>query len=180
MPKETFTPRERWLAVMRRQAPDRVPTDYWGTPETGEQLMRHFSATSLNDALDCLGVDYLITAAPRYAGPAMPPDVDIFGVRHRDVSYGSGVYSEAVSHPLADYTSVEAIEAEYGDVGGVDRLFAVFETLEAKSPHRRPGFFSSHPLTEQRVADLHAYARSRGWRATGPAKPLPATLLPSH
>ncbi len=80
----------------------------------------------------------------------------------------------------ADLAALEAIEAEYGDIGGVDRLFAVFETLEANSPHKRPGFFSDHPLTEQRLADLHAYARSHGWRATGPANPLPASLLPSH
>jgi uroporphyrinogen decarboxylase len=31
MPRETMTPRERWLAVLRREKPDRVPMDYWTT-----------------------------------------------------------------------------------------------------------------------------------------------------
>ena len=33
MTKETMTPRERWQAVLTRQPPDRVPMDYWSTPE---------------------------------------------------------------------------------------------------------------------------------------------------
>ena len=38
MPKETMTPRERWLAVLQRRKPDRVPMDYWSTPEFEEKL----------------------------------------------------------------------------------------------------------------------------------------------
>jgi len=28
-----MTPRERWLAVLERRPPDRVPMDYWATAE---------------------------------------------------------------------------------------------------------------------------------------------------
>ena len=41
MPHETMTPRERWLAVLTRQKPDRVPMDYWATPEFSAKLIRH-------------------------------------------------------------------------------------------------------------------------------------------
>jgi uroporphyrinogen decarboxylase len=108
-----MTPRERWLAVMRRQKPDRVPTDYWGTPETGEKLVRHFDVATLNEALDRLEVDYLVHAAPRYVGPPLPPHTDVYGVLHRDVDYGSGVYAETAAHPLAVCASVAEIEAVY-------------------------------------------------------------------
>ena len=109
MPKDTMTPRERWLAVMHRQKPDRTPTDYWGTPETARMLKRHFGTSTLNRALDRMRVDYLITVGPRYVGPRLPPHTDVFGIHFRDVDYGSGKYSESDSHPLAQYTTVEQI-----------------------------------------------------------------------
>jgi uroporphyrinogen decarboxylase len=31
MPKESMTPRERWLAVLTGETPDRLPLDYWAT-----------------------------------------------------------------------------------------------------------------------------------------------------
>ena len=113
MPKDAMTPRERWLAVLRRQSPDRTPTDYWGTPETGEKLRRHLGAASLTDALDLLHVDYLVNVGPRYAGPPLPPGQDAYGVAHQDMDYGTGVYPETASHPLAGMQSVAEIEARY-------------------------------------------------------------------
>ena len=41
MPRETMTPRDRWLAVLTRRKPDRVPMDYWSTPEFSASLIRH-------------------------------------------------------------------------------------------------------------------------------------------
>jgi uroporphyrinogen decarboxylase len=108
-----MTPRERWLAVLHRQPPDRVPTDYWGTPETGLQLQRHFGTATLNEALDCMQVDYLITVGPRYVGLPLPPHSDVFGVQYRNVDYGTGIYPEAATHPLAGFNSPEEIEDHY-------------------------------------------------------------------
>lgn len=113
MPSDTMTPRERWLAVLQRRTPDRIPTDYWGTPETGRMLERHFGVPTLNEALDRMHVDYLITVSPCYVGPPVPPDGDVYGLRYRDVDYGSGVYPEADNHPLAEFATVEEIEAHY-------------------------------------------------------------------
>ena len=45
MPVETLSPRERWLAVLTRQKPDRVPMDYWTTPEAHERLKAYLGGT---------------------------------------------------------------------------------------------------------------------------------------
>ena len=37
MPKETMTSRERWLAVLKHEKPDRIPMDYWATGEATEK-----------------------------------------------------------------------------------------------------------------------------------------------
>jgi uroporphyrinogen decarboxylase len=140
MRKETMTPRERWLAVLARQKPDRVPMDYWATPEFSAKLIRHLGFSrrgeqaltrmlsrdervpgylnegklALRRALQCLNVDFVVHVAPRYAGPRLPADTDVFGCTYRDVDYGTGTYSEVVTHPLVRYGSVEEIAANYG------------------------------------------------------------------
>jgi uroporphyrinogen decarboxylase len=113
MPKETMTPRERWQAVLSRQTPDRVPMDYWGTPEITGKMMTHLGCTSFHELMQKLHVDYPVTVYPQYVGPSLPLGVDFFGIRYKNFNYGSGVYDEAVYAPLALYTSVGAIEANY-------------------------------------------------------------------
>lgn len=113
MRKETMTPRERWLAVLKREKPDRVPMDYWATPETTEQLMRHLGCSSREELFARLHIDAPVRLTPRYVGPPLPPDADVFGCRFRQVDYGSGTYSECIHHPLADVRSVGEIERNY-------------------------------------------------------------------
>ena len=113
MPRETMTPRERWLAVLTRQKPDRVPMDYWATPETDEKLMRHFGCDSIDKVLERLHVDRPVTVGPRYVGPPIPPGYDVFGIKYKKVDYGTGVYDECVYSPLAEYNSVQEIERNY-------------------------------------------------------------------
>ena len=43
----------------------------------------------------------------------MPRDQDIYGCRYRTVDYGTGTYRECIFHPLAQFNSVEEIEANY-------------------------------------------------------------------
>lgn len=133
MPTETLTPRERWQAVLSRQTPDRVPMDYWSTPEFSARLVQHLgvnrlseaqllrefrdgsdlSLALLREALQKLHVDFVVTVGPEYAGPSLPERTDVFGCTYRDIDYGSGVYSEVSSNPLAQYETVEEIEANY-------------------------------------------------------------------
>ncbi|MHB1294443.1 MAG: uroporphyrinogen decarboxylase family protein [Anaerolineae bacterium] len=113
MPVESMTPRERWLAVLQRAKPDRVPMDYWTTAEARDKLMQHLRVESERDLLRRLHIDRPITVGPRYVGPPVPANEDVFGVHYQMVDYGTGAYREAASHPLAGYASVDEIEAGY-------------------------------------------------------------------
>jgi uroporphyrinogen decarboxylase len=113
MPKESMSPRERWLAVLSRKTPDRVPMDYWSTPEATEKLMRHMGCSQESEVLERLHIDRPVTVSPRYAGPAVASDADAFGCRYRDMSYGTGVYRECVHHPLASFETLSELKRGY-------------------------------------------------------------------
>jgi len=113
MPQETMTPRQRWRAVLVRQQPDRVPMDYWATPEVTARLMKHLECPNERAMLEKLHIDFVVRVRPRYVGPQLPQDADPFGMRYRNVDYGAGMYRECVYHPLAQYESVEEIERNY-------------------------------------------------------------------
>ena len=112
MPKETMSPRERWLAVLERQTPDRVPMDIWITEEASKRLQEYLGC-DWNEVVKRLHIDPPVTVGGRYVGPPPREGEDIWGIRYRDVDYGNGVYREAANSPLARYNSVEEIEATY-------------------------------------------------------------------
>jgi uroporphyrinogen decarboxylase len=113
MPRETLSPRERWLAVFKREKPDRVPMDFWGTDEAVGNLMRHLGCRSRQEALEKLRVDFVVKLRPDYTGPRLAPGFDAFGRSYRMVAYETGAYEECVSNPLASYRSVAEIERSY-------------------------------------------------------------------
>ncbi len=113
MPHETLTPRERWLAILRRQTPDRVPMDYWATPEARAKLCAHLGVSSDMELYQRLHIDRPYAIAPRYVGPPIAPDRDIFGIQYREVAYGTGSYREAVVNPLAAFETIVELEAHY-------------------------------------------------------------------
>ncbi len=112
MPKETMSPRERWLAVLSRQTPDRVPMDIWATPEAFDKLCTHLGC-DYEAMLKRLHIDTPFNVGGRFVGPPPPEGKDIWGLEHRDVDYGTGSYTEVANAPLAAFTSVEEIEANY-------------------------------------------------------------------
>ena len=59
MPKETMTPRERWLAVLNREKPDRVPMDYWATVEATDKLLEFLGCSDQSEMLERLHIDTL-------------------------------------------------------------------------------------------------------------------------
>lgn len=133
MPKELMTPRERWLAVLTRNKPDRVPMDYWSTPEFSAKLICHLGIGNesearltnafrrgyssayekLHEALKRLNVDFVRSVGPRYVGPKLPRNTDVFGCKYKDIDYGSGKYSEVFFHPLAEFQTVDEIKQNY-------------------------------------------------------------------
>ena len=108
-----MTPRERWLAVLNREKPDRLPMDYWATEEATQKVMQHLGCADPWEMFERLHVDRPVTVAPRYVGPPIESGYDMYGCQYRDVAYGTGVYSDCVYHPLAQYSSVEQIERDY-------------------------------------------------------------------
>lgn len=113
MPRETMTPKERWSAVLKRKMPDRIPMDYWGTPEITLVLQEHLGCSTTEEMLQKLHVDFVIGVSPLYTGPELSPGMDIFGCIGQAVNYGTGEYWETVEHPLAKYESASEIEENY-------------------------------------------------------------------
>jgi len=114
---EYMTPKERWLAILRRRKPDRLPMDYWATGEVTERLMAYLGCKDKRSLFERLHLDTVITVGPKYIGPPIPEDSDIYGCRYRNVCYGygekMGIYRECIYHPLAKYKSLSEIKRNY-------------------------------------------------------------------
>ncbi len=113
MASQSMSAKERWEAVLRREPTDRVPTDYWATPEATAKLVAHLGLDGPDGLYERLHIDRVINVGPRYVGPELAPRTDIFGCVHRTVEYDTGEYSECVFNPLANYETVAEIEANY-------------------------------------------------------------------
>jgi uroporphyrinogen decarboxylase len=113
MSRDAMSARERWLAVLGRKAPDRVPMDYWATPEATEKLLRHCGCADTEALFRKLRIDKPVEAQPRYVGPAIPELADEFGCRYREVRYGTGSYRECIHHPLAEFGTLEDLRRGY-------------------------------------------------------------------
>lgn len=113
MKKDLYTPKERWEIVLNGGLPDRVPMDYWGTPEISQKIMRHFQTEDRYELARKLHIDLAYSVYATYVGPEPPPDHDIFGIRYRTVDYSDGTYREACHAPLAEYLSVDEIIENY-------------------------------------------------------------------
>ncbi len=108
-----MTPRERWLAVLNGEVPDRVPMDYRATEETDERLLKHMGCADMSEVFRRLHIDDVVTVQPKYVGPPLPPNENMYGVGFEDTDYGMGTYRNSVRYPLAGYGSVAEIEANY-------------------------------------------------------------------
>jgi len=113
MVEETMTPKERWLAVLRSRRPDRIPMDYWATGEVTQNLTQFLGCKSLKEMYERLHIDAVISVAPKYVGPPIPDDADVYGCRYRNVKYGTGAYRECVYHPLANYETLGEIKRNF-------------------------------------------------------------------
>lgn len=108
-----MTPKERWLAVLKGNKPDRIPMDYWATGETTSSLLKHLGCSTEEEMCRRLHIDMAFKVKPEYVGPPLPPHQDVFGCRFRGVNYGKGTYSECIFHPLAGMNSVKQVENTY-------------------------------------------------------------------
>jgi uroporphyrinogen decarboxylase len=102
------------LAAINHEAPDRVPTDIWATAEVWAMLREHFGQGA--DIRELLHIDGMAGVDSKYIGPPLPtvaPDetVDYWGIRTKQISYGTGVYDEMFYHPLSYAQTVEDLES---------------------------------------------------------------------
>jgi uroporphyrinogen decarboxylase len=111
--------RTRVARALSHTEPDRVPIDYWASPEVTAKLLHRFGFPSKEALLQHFGVDLRYIDGPAYIGPetvvrADGLKEDHFGVPRRRVSYGEGdqkgTYSEVAAFPLEGATSVEEVE----------------------------------------------------------------------
>jgi uroporphyrinogen decarboxylase len=108
-----MTPRERWLALLDNRPADRIPTDYQATPEVTARLLQDLACANEDELWRRLHVDKRKMVEPQWKLVHHPdePQADLWGVRYRKASYGSGAYDEPSYHPLAAAQSVEEIHA---------------------------------------------------------------------
>jgi uroporphyrinogen decarboxylase len=125
-----MTPRERILAALTRQIPDRTPTDGWFHHEVERKLKEHYQTENWEDVLQELGVegwascgiglqfpdfDSRATVQPGVGGPKKAIWIDdrtyedAWGVKHR-IGEG-GWYEEWLDGPLTRATTVEEVIA---------------------------------------------------------------------
>lgn len=109
-----MTPRERWLAVLRGERPDRLPMDYWATAEATAQLLRHLDCADVWAMYRRLHIDRVLSVnPPGWGGPAREGRDPHWGYTLRRVPHAGGAYFECVEHPLAGFDTVAEVEAHY-------------------------------------------------------------------
>jgi uroporphyrinogen decarboxylase len=133
-----MTPRERWLALLAGEKPDRVPTDYWATDEVTTRLLRDLHCTDVEALFNRLHIDGVIGINPprTMAHHRDDPEEDIWGIRTRTMDYGSGTYKEFSSHPLASVTTVEEVHA-FAWPNPDDHDFEAFKSHIEHAPRHR-------------------------------------------
>ena len=76
-----MTSRERVLAALRHEQPDRTPRDFWAETPTMKRLFAHVGHSDKDKLLDALGVDvrHLEAPAPAEREAGTPPAIDASG-----------------------------------------------------------------------------------------------------
>lgn len=108
-----MTPRERVLSLLAGKQPDRIPTDYWATPEFDARLKADLDCPDSQTLWRKLDIDAAIGFEPRAIHAHHPddPEADLWGVRTVPIDYGTGTYMEASSGPLEHATSPSDVHA---------------------------------------------------------------------
>ena len=73
----------------------------------------------------------------------------------------------------ADEIALKAIAEYYGHVNGADELFKTFLKLEGEYGSLTPEFFSTHPLSDDRIKEIKIQADKNNWPIRGPTVALP-------
>jgi uroporphyrinogen decarboxylase len=114
MQRAQLSARERVRLALAHQQTDRIPIAMVcaGINPPARAALTDYLRRTRNLSVD----EYLQPfvdikpVAPRYVGPTLAADEDIWGVRRRPVSYGSGSYEEIAHYPLATANDVADLD----------------------------------------------------------------------
>jgi len=115
--------KDRVLAAIAHEEPDRVPVDYWAVPEVNQALLEEFGLVNKDELLEKLKID-IRYVKPSFSGSDFKeqPDgslhkklsdgtfADTWAVKRKKISWGRGSYLEMISSPLGEANSVREIE----------------------------------------------------------------------
>jgi uroporphyrinogen decarboxylase len=154
-----MTSRERLLLALDHKEPDRVPMDFWMTPEVEAVLMRQKGATDPFAMRVAAGHDLLMTGVGFVSSFYMSPQseyVDPWGVRFARMTYsnGAGSYTEIVGHPLA----------------GDDALLTSYRTPDPEKPEQyaeAQALIQTYGRTHCIAAGVHCSAFEGPWYLRG-------------
>jgi uroporphyrinogen decarboxylase len=122
--KSGMTSRERVLAALRHEQPDRTPCDFWAEPPTWNRLLAHAGHSDKDRLLDALAVDL------RHLEGTSPPEREVgggvmqnfWGERFVYQQTSWGPMREDVKGALAGAQSLSELEAfHWPEPDGVDR-----------------------------------------------------------
>ena len=111
--------RERVFTSLEHQEPDRVPRDFWATPETVCKLLKHLNLPDAQALWDHFDIDLRFIEGPKYIGPPLKKHSDgsvndIWGVPRIEQVIGENnkiqSYMAVARFPLAKIATVEELE----------------------------------------------------------------------
>jgi len=116
-----MTPRERILAILRREPVDRIPVDLWHTPEIEEMLIADTCAADDFAMWQHLGLDKIVWAFMDYrsgadevsgsqVGAQAMGQRTMWGAPLMAVEARGAHYRETVAPPMAGYDSAEQVD----------------------------------------------------------------------
>ncbi len=112
-----MTSRERILAAIDHKLVDRVPRIFKGTPEVDKAVMSLYGLSSVDDIKTLFKCESLHWPFYKVSAPDPNEQMEIdnqeisrWGVRYREVDYGSGRYFEPIGSPLMEVQSVDDVE----------------------------------------------------------------------
>jgi uroporphyrinogen decarboxylase len=109
--------RERVLAVLNRETPDRIPVDIWLVPELVEKFKVKLGVTDELDIYRKLDIDKIVWLGIPYKGvvlkdPNEHQEVNHWGVKYKIVDANADAhYGEVCFNPLLGLDSIEQLEA---------------------------------------------------------------------
>ena len=164
-----MTPRERVRIALAHEEPDRVPLDFWMTPEVEAELMRQEGAVDPFAMRVEAGHDLLMTSVGMVSSFYMSEEreyVDPWGVQFARMPYsnGAGSYTEIVGHPL----------------GGDDALLSSYRTPDPEQPEQYAqvqALINAFGRTHYIVGGVHCSAFEGPWYLRGMERFLQDMLI---